>query len=368
MANDFLIGPRGPYSGTNTNNIGQWGAAIYLPNRKNPAVTIYNSGSATVYLDNQDPVGQASSGQPLSAGSSIGWDEGRALYATTDIGQISSVVVTENGGNIFDAGAIAAQILAQGLAQQIAANIAISGAPPIDKFTQVASTTFNGGTSVILDASSYQSLTVTLDQGVPPRVAVDVIVRWTDTAGNEYAADTFTFGSADNTLATPQHVAELPVRGPRAVVEFNPQAGSGGGFAAKIYGSYKALTRIKFNSEGTGSTDGSFSTTGGAGGVQGWNGTIPVSTTWLWQPDVIAGPARLSLRFSAVTSFTLSIRNPLLTNLVYESEQASATTLNETRHYDFAIPPAPLEIGLTSGAGSTIVFRATLVPANPYAN
>lgn len=372
MARNFSIGPKGPFNGTNPNAVSVQGAAVFLANQSNPAVTVYNSGSKTVFLDSQDPVSNPSAGQPLSAGSSIGWDSKQALYAITAAGETTTITVTNNSGNIFDAGAIATQIIDQGLAQDIANAISITGAPPIDQFTNILRQTFTGAAGFLtpsaVDVSMYQSLAITYSQGSIPQQGA-LLVIWTDASFNTLAQEKVVFGSGQNAAGNIGHVLELPVRGSRVAIQLLPVLGTGTGFVINVSGSYKTLSRSRFNSVGAGSADGSIIPAGGAvEGYHSWNGTIPVSTTWSWQPDVVGGPVRLSLRFGAATTFSLTVRNPAQPLAILESENASTTVVNEIRHYDFYLPPQPCEIVLTSGAGSTVVFRATLVPANPYAN
>jgi hypothetical protein len=129
------------------------GIEVFLPNRPHDAQTIVNAGPGVVWLaEDQVPTAPYASAHPLQVSSTIVWDKDRALYLGADV--TSTVTVTSNAGQVFDASAIAGQILTQGLAQQIAQQIAITGVPQIDaaesivlaEFVTVSSGT-GGGTS-----------------------------------------------------------------------------------------------------------------------------------------------------------------------------------------------------------------------------
>ena len=134
-------------------------------------VAVYEQGAVNlngVYVKNlgtsafelrQTP---GASGFPLGAGSAVSWSG--SLYLYSDAG--GSAYVDAAIGASFDASAVATQIMGQGLAQAIAGAIAITGAPPVDKFALID----NGqavacivGTIITranIDTSSYRSVRV----------------------------------------------------------------------------------------------------------------------------------------------------------------------------------------------------------------
>ena len=132
--------------------------AIY-PSGLQSALTLKNVGAETVYLDSKANVNMG--GFPLGVNSSIVWDANRPLYAYADNGQL---LVSENSGNLFDAQAVAAEIIAGGLAGDIAAQIAINGVPQIAKRIDLLNWSGipnpDGGPSAFIDVTPYSTLIV----------------------------------------------------------------------------------------------------------------------------------------------------------------------------------------------------------------
>ena len=116
------------------------GVAAYLPGRPHAAITVVNNGPAIVYLGEDDVPNPPTNGHPLRVNSTIVWDRDRALYLACPTN--SSVVLTENSGQVFDAASIAGQILDQGLAEQIAQQINVLGVPQVDAAVQIVHVTF----------------------------------------------------------------------------------------------------------------------------------------------------------------------------------------------------------------------------------
>jgi hypothetical protein len=195
------------------------------PNGFGDDVTVLNTGSATAYLTDQAP-DSTTDGQPLSAGSSLTWTKGQPLWV---IGPSSTtLVVSENTGPIFDAGAIAAQILAQGLAGQIATAINVIGVPAIEsatvleQFSVVTPAGFSPGLAgPAIDCSRYQSLRIYCSEtyGIggaypPPR---PYSITWYADAGGTIPVgeDAFNVPTGTNGLvAAASAVVSVPCRGP----------------------------------------------------------------------------------------------------------------------------------------------------------
>jgi hypothetical protein len=117
--------------GSTDYDIGANGSTVYLPGRPHPAVTVVNQGPDTVYLSDTDmPTGGV--GYPLRPLSTVLWDQDRALYMATAGSDTANVIVMSNSGAVFDASAIASQILDQGLGTNIAQSISVKGVPLID--------------------------------------------------------------------------------------------------------------------------------------------------------------------------------------------------------------------------------------------
>lgn len=362
MSQNYVIGPTGPQGSRH-------GAAIIEKNRKHAALTIFNTGTTTVFLDDEDPVGDPSKGLPLSPGSSIPWDADKALYATCLTSGF--LTTTGNSGIPFDAGAVAAQILTQGLAQDIADAIYISGAPPVDKFTQMYSSGTISGASVTspqIDTSAYASLFINISNGFPTRlVPGHFSIAWYS-SGADPAFPTVKLIATDEFYIGTGVITEVrvPVRGALAVINM---VGGTGSCSYDVYGSYKAVDRLTYLGEGFQSLNGTVDGNGHMG-VQTWSGTIPIGTTWLWNPDTSAGPARLTLRYTSVSTTTIILR-AVGTNLpltTYVGASGLGTVSGQTDVYELLLPPQPLELSLACAAGApnTLTFRATLVPEIPY--
>lgn len=122
--------------------IGPSGAAIYLPNRPHPLVTIVNQGPDIAYLSSDDiPRDPWNEAHPLRVQSTIQWGEDQALYVASPT-EGTTIVITQNAGQVFDASAIAGQILSQGLGANIAQQISLAGVPQIDAAESIVFQTF----------------------------------------------------------------------------------------------------------------------------------------------------------------------------------------------------------------------------------
>lgn len=366
MSLTYTIGPNGPISGSA-------GTAIFQPGRRHGLVSIYNTGSATVYLDNENQQVDPTDGIPLTAGSSIPWDEDLPLYAACPTQ--TTIVVSSNTAIPFDSGAIAAQIIDQGLAQQIADAIKITGAPPIDNFQLLLSTGLIGTSyvSAVLDVSSFQSLSLTFSNGFPSDYAAGTIaIGWynenanpASPSTNRLGVDTFYVGTGGFTEAS------FPVRGSRAIIFAQASSGTG---QIRAYASYKTIARPYYFGGGAGSADGLLEgqpigplSSGHAGGSV-WSGNIPLGDTWGWQPNITAGPAKLTLRVTNTSSMSFIVRVPTtIFSLATIVAVAGATVAGQTDVYDLLFPAMPLEVIMQNTHGTnTLNFRATITSAAPF--
>ena len=145
-------------------------------------VSVVNAGDATAYLDTEHQ-DDATTGRPLSAGSTVVWQAGVPLWVTAPTPV--PLLITDSAGAMFDAGAVAGQILAQGLAGQIAAAINVVGVPLVNRAERVMSETFSLATntswsSALLDVSEHRSISLRLSQlnGAHPTVLRGVTLQW----------------------------------------------------------------------------------------------------------------------------------------------------------------------------------------------
>ena len=174
-------------------------AVAVFPSSYGEALTVYNSGTQTVYIGDATGL-TVGTGFPLSPGSVIGWDKGRALYAVAVTADGAQITLVTNGGAIFDAGAIADAILNAGLAGDIAQAIFLKGAPSTqgtrvgDRFTP---TSYVSGSTFANSTNSPKSLLLI---PAPPAgkciILCGIILGATGSTGNgSYAAVTDTAGT-----------------------------------------------------------------------------------------------------------------------------------------------------------------------------
>lgn len=105
-------------------------------------LTVVNAGLISLQITD-DPNG-GSQGLALPPGASIVWDAGRPLnaYVLTGTAGTGVLTVLENSGTVSNPAAIAAALVASGLtADAIGGAIALQGAPPLNRFDQIANAT-----------------------------------------------------------------------------------------------------------------------------------------------------------------------------------------------------------------------------------
>ena len=227
-------------------------------------VTIYNSSkTATI---NCAESGNMASAFPLNPGSTLVWDAGKALYLALGSGAGPvTVFLNENGGSLTDATAIASAIIQQGLADDIAAKIAISGAPSIDasripiysatKNVLTAGNTWfpNTPPGLGLDVSAYNSVRIVIQCATPSgpaftnlQPAVTACAIW-DNNSPEAALDSW--GVIDNNNNGGPYSTEfwVPCRtNTLSVVIANTRASTEVA-TVNIYGSYQTITDPRYS-------------------------------------------------------------------------------------------------------------------------
>lgn len=233
---------------------------VYGEGASHPPVTIVNAsgGGTVIRIDSAQP--SDTSGQPLSDGGTLPWDEDLPLWLAGP----GQVILSDNSGQPFDPGAIASSLILQGLPTAIASAIAITGAPPIDKLALLASnqvgaalnTTFvyANGTSATWDTSGYNSL-ILQGRVIGPVLRatgtglgnwVKIVFQWFDTAGNLLDTDQFVVYDSNTRNPEPTFI-HVPVKGPRGRIYFTPgNTAAGQTVTFVVEASYRSIPRTKF--------------------------------------------------------------------------------------------------------------------------
>jgi hypothetical protein len=338
-------------------------------------VTVLNTGSATAYLTDQAP-DSTTDGQPLSAGSSLTWTKGQPLWV---IGPSSTtLVVSENTGPIFDAGAIAAQILAQGLAGQIATAINVIGVPAIESatvledFSAVTPAGFSPGLAgPAIDCSRYQSLRIYCSEtyGIggaypPPRA---YSITWYADAGGTIPVgeDAFNVPTGTNGLVpAASAVVSVPCRGPFFTIDSLSVSVGPSTSGCVVLGSYRPAQDLKWSkiADGFSGSSGvvllSPSATGDQGGTFSISANLPVGTTTDW--PILPGGDALSMLAIGVSTGNVNyeIRDVYSNRFIYRRviPAGGAQTFVDR----IVLPNSPISVGVTV-AGSTTNVNWTLV-------
>lgn len=329
---------------------------LFLP--KNHDCFIYNtSTTVTVYLDSYQG-GTVASGMPLPPQSSKTWLAGDYCYAITSGTDVGILNVTDNAGDVVNPAAIASSLLTSGLAAQIAANIAVSGAPPIDAFASIG--TFNQAISntsqsPVLDMRKYQSLFISILKG--NLVGCLVTIDWLSDALGTVFIEEDAFYVAKGFITQYSQLA----KGPFAQITITSTSGAG---TLNAFGSYKALQNSFYQGAGGGPITGGIEHGAGTASFQEWEGTVPVGNTWLWEPGIIAGPSILTLRITSGT-VTPILRGTaeISSNMIIVADTGFASVT--TKQYNFNMPPAQVELSLAATVAD-VIFRATIVNARPF--
>ena len=210
--------------------------------------TLQNSGSVDVYLSEYPSTGV---GFPLSVGSTLHWDAGRALYAYTSAGS-GSLLVFDGSGQYTDAAAIAKQIILQGLGDDIASKLLISGVPPVDPRTQLLFTAFSTatipGSTVDIDVTKYGSIILDVRDHTNDAPSTSVVSRiytivWLDATGSfEVSRDTFRLGDDNNNAFGPLVAYgryQTPVVSPKMRISLASNTRADSTVNLSVYGSYR---------------------------------------------------------------------------------------------------------------------------------
>lgn len=363
-----------------TRNVSVTTAAKLVPG-SNPGgygddVTVLNTGSATAYLNDGSP-DSTTDGQPLSAGSSLIWTKGQPLWVIAPAA--TTLVVSENTGPIFDAGAIAAQILAQGLASQIATAINVVGVPAIEsatileQFSSVTALNANPGIGGIpIDCSRYQSLRMYFSEtyaigGAYPPPRPYTITWYADAAGTiPVGFDSFNVPTGTNAALVPaaSAVVAVPCRGP--YFDLGAQSVSVGPstVGAIVLGSYRPVQDLKWSKLTDGFSGSSGVAITSALGDQG--GTFSISSalaagTVIDYPILPGGDCMSMLSIGANTAqCTFLIRDLYNNRFVYNRPVPVTAAPGNLFVERLVLPNSPVSVAVTI-AGANVSVNWTLV-------
>lgn len=165
---------------------------IFRRQQLQTAYNLYNiSTTGDIYLDDSPQTPGTTTGVPLHPGAQITWEAGRECYAICAPGVSATLLTSPAAGSYFDPYTLALNLLTlapsgQTLAQQIAANIAISGAPPIDQpatlyaVAQIVPSGVTPNTTAAIDVSRFQQVTVwTVESGAVTNQGYrKVVLNW----------------------------------------------------------------------------------------------------------------------------------------------------------------------------------------------
>lgn len=353
--------------------VGIQGPTPIYPNGRQNAITIKNTGDDAVYLAERS-IGDPNGGFPLGAKSSMIWDAGKPLYAWAPTGQL---IIADNSGNLFDAQAIAGEIIAGGLAQEIAENIRITGTPSINKQTDLYSGLTNAFSSTIPEMDQYNLVHLTFNRAAPTN-SVDmlckVILEW---------SSQFTLPFNQEIYVGQIGVTELivPVLGPSLSVSY----ATGVNVAMRIYGSTGIYTEpmllyraMRLSGESYAPRRVQLPTPANYLGVNddmygSYSFSLePVySTLYNFGGSHRGGNARIAIRRTGVYSGQVTIR-AFIQSLSTETnrrhlvfEFLSQTTNNFTT-YDIYLPPEPIiwQIQRNSNAAGTCGINLAVSMSN----
>lgn len=266
-------------------------------------LALYNGGSVTLMVT-QDLTGTAQ-GVPLPPGGAIVWDPGRPLGVFVAAGQ-TTLYVLANSSPILNVAEALVDLL--GLAPLIAANIKVSGAPPINAFTSVFSGTCSDAGTVQgpADVSKYQSLDIIMFEnnvgGFAAPLVRGVVLQWDN--GLEDIFD-LTDSNGVISLLPGLHVS-VPVRSPNVTftVLSNGRVGTVSFF---VRGSYRTQPALSYQLQSAYWGKAGLSVFGSA--AEGWQGISGVkgATTLNDYPSLNAGNMTMTANATGVAGNPLVI-------------------------------------------------------------
>jgi hypothetical protein len=321
-----------------TLTIGADARAIYLEGRPHERTVLINLGTTILFLADDGQASPLLTGLPLNPGSNTVWDADRALYvacATT-----GTLLVSPNAAGIWDP-------------TQIAAQIAVYGAPPIDKPTLVLNQTYATATGVtgstgVLDLIQNTSIMLNWrESSVGAGLARYLTLNWcADAAGTIPIA--FEQVSLDVTGSWWQQQENC--RSPYLSISWGAVATAGNAaITVQLVGSLRTVQMRSFTRVGIASDPG-FVAAGadGASGVfQCYDGAIPNGTTRYAYPFVWAGPSHLEW-FASGANFLVTIQELATGSKIFERNSPAGELIQVTGLF---MPRNTLQVSIANNSG-----------------
>lgn len=344
--------------------------------------TLRNIGAKTVYLDSAITVNPSSS-YPLGPGATLQWDAGQALYVVCATGDTSTLVTVQNSGNLFDPVSIGDALLTGGLAAQIAANIAVTGAPPIDVQTVLMDTVFSGNSgSFVLDTSAYQSVVISVTTtatptGTTPRITPVCQVGWSTDGTLDptkfVAIDTFV--ASDNNNQSPAYPTTAYVCGVRsAFMRFNALYAAIADVHVVVVGSYKTVNLPRYTNRSAYSPvlAGGTGLTANGTGDDGYSAIQVAASSAAgscqWFPSTKSGEAKFVYSANNSTGVAGTLRSVVqladdLNNILWDDVVTVPANTSFTRQQTLILPNHPLKCVMLWTNNSLNVMRHNLTYA-----
>lgn len=346
-------------------------------------LTLKNIGATNpVYLGHSTNV-SADNGFLLSPGSSIVWDASQAIYAYAPSTAVSTVSILPNGGQLFDAQAVANSLIYANLPQLIAQNIAISGAPPID--AQAVLLDYGAGVPIASDTvvnsstgqdvSAYQSINFYANTNAITNGLWELLIEWGIISGGLLivtAQESFAWvdqGPTAPNAKIPATVANYvtSVKGKNVRLTIRPlRGGTANDFVRlRMIGSYKTINRPRYlnlTAQHYADFNAQYGANGGAygygsDGFAGLTLNSPASVAGSWLFSHVNGPATLSATVAGTGGTVNIVLNDQefvggqpISQLIQLQTAGTAATLQQV-----TLPSRPIACLIQANASATQV-------------
>ena len=319
-----------------------------------PALTIVNQGSATVYV--QD-VATGASGYPITAGNGVQWAAGSPLYAYVDAGNATTLLVMTSGtiappNQMTISGPVTADISGPVTISSITSPVATAVTTAI-VYNPLASPPV--GIAIPLSGiGSYSSLIISWT-AAPTYVfgGGSAVLNWYDSTGTYIIATERVLCDSGTNFNVP-NVWTTSVKGASATLTLNS---TGQPYvSARVFGT-TAKVPDSYTMPG-GATEGLL-----IGASASLNlGSVASNVAYTWKPAVLAGSATLTIYANAATNTGGGVYVQYydeLGNYFYSGNifSATATALYVPR---FIIPKRTCALKIINFTSSAVTFLATI--------